>query len=127
MSNPVWEPPEHAPELEHALSSGLWTLQNRMAETDFSSKPRFSRSQLVALQRLRRLPIVIKPADKNLGLVVLDRDKYIAEGDRQLSYRNVYSPVSSVPWTAMYASLKQLQARFRHLLFAESLEIHFAG
>lgn len=119
LSNPIWEPPIHAPELEHALDSGLWTLQNRMAETDFSSKPRFSRSQLVALRRLRRLPIVIKPADKNLGLVVLDRDKYIAEGNRQLSDRNVYSPVSSVPWTAMYASLKQLQARFRHLLSAD--------
>ena len=101
LPNPLWEPPLHAPELDHALNSGLSTLHDIIDVTDFKSKPRFTRSQLVALRRLHRLLIVTKPTDKNLGLVVVDRDKYIAEGIRQLSNRNVYSPVASVPWISI--------------------------
>lgn len=90
LPNSTWEPPINDPDLNRSLLIGLSILQDRIASVDFSSKPRFSRSQLLALRSLRRLPIVIKPADKNLGIVVLDRDSYVAEALWQLSDLNVY-------------------------------------
>jgi hypothetical protein len=116
IPNPSWEPPIRYPCLSSALLSGLRILHNRIDAVDFSPKPRFSRSQLISLRKLRRLPIVIKPADKNLGIVVIDKDKYLVEGSRQLSDRNVYQPVATVPWIALRASLRQLQSRYRNLL-----------
>lgn len=51
-----------------------------------------------AIKTLRsNTAIVIKPADKGATIVIMDKDKYIAEGERQLSneqhYRKITKPV----------------------------------
>lgn len=44
-----------------------------------------------------RQDIVIKPADKGGGIVILDRNDYVKEGDRQLGDRKFYKPLLSDP------------------------------
>ena len=64
-------------------------LKNRPSNSIKSSS--FSRAKLSphlhnALKNLKsNLDIVIMPADKSLGLVVLDREWYVQEGNWQLS------------------------------------------
>lgn len=122
LPNPSWEPPINDRNLNRALQLGLSILKTRIASVQFTTRPRFSRSQLLALKSLRRLPIVIKPADKNLGIVVLDRDSYVAEAHRQLADLNVYRQYAVVPWLAISRSLRQLQARFHNLLSVQQWE-----
>jgi hypothetical protein len=67
-----------------------------------SSSPPLRRSNLPLHSRnfvrlLSRNPsIIVKPADKNLGLVALDRSKYNAEAERQLGDSTTYSPQPSL-------------------------------
>ena len=57
-----------------------------------------SREEQRALENFRKYDdIVIKDADKGSGIVVMDEDRYIAEGMRQLTDRQVYTPVSEDP------------------------------
>eukprot|EP01018_Ginkgo_biloba_P041274 Gb_00020 [translate_table: standard] len=116
IRNPDWNPLVFCPELENALDVGRRILEDRIMAIVKSSKPRFTLKQLIALRRLKKLPIFIKPTDKNLGLAILDRDKYIAEGLRQLSDPLVYQEVPFVHWVEIQRCLLQLKARYRHQL-----------
>jgi hypothetical protein len=51
--------------------------------------------------------IVIKPADKNLGLVILDKSWYIGECNRQLADTGTYRLVSEEETTTVLSTLQQ--------------------
>lgn len=55
------------------------------------------------LQELEKriFDIVTKEADKGSGVVIMDKDRYITEGMRQLKDRQVYIPVSDDPTEEM--------------------------
>ena len=56
------------------------------------------REQREALKSLRsRKDIIIKPADKGSGVVVMDRQQYIDEAMRQLTNRTNYETLDSDP------------------------------
>ena len=60
--------------------------------------------------------IVIKPADKNLGLVILKSSWYKCEGICQLSYPLVYLRVDSVPWKLIWSKLSFIIDKFLFFL-----------
>jgi len=60
------------------------------------SKPNLTRDQLRALQELRNdNRLVIKPADKGGAVVVMDRERYKAEGLRQLTNPHYYREINA--------------------------------
>ena len=72
------------------------------------------------------MPIVIQPADKNLGLVVLDKILYTNEEDRQLSDEEVYESVEFIPWDKLKSRLEHLEYRLKilglHLYFLPEVQ-----
>ena len=79
------------------------------------------RFSVTALRRLAKdATIVIKPADKNLGTVILDRVWYVEEAMRQLSDSEVYEPVAEVPMSDLLARLHEWCSRWRHLVPAKT-------
>ena len=65
------------------------------------SKPKhdnLSKSDRSALYNLqKREDIVIKPADKGSAVVVMDRDHYVSEAERQLNDSTFYKPLDHDP------------------------------
>ena len=62
-----------------------------------------------ALKSLRqRIDIIIKPADKGSAVVVLNREDYIREADRQLNNHTYYQKLTADPTTQHAAEIKQL-------------------
>lgn len=51
--------------------------------------------------------VIVTEADKNMGIVITDRDKYVSEGLRQLNDTSTYSEKSSVSWSFMVALFKR--------------------
>ena len=91
-----WQPPKQGRDLETFISS---------VESDITShKPnnprhdnltKAERQALFSLQRNN--DIVIKPADKGSAVVVMDREHYISEAERQLSDSRHYKPLDHDP------------------------------
>jgi hypothetical protein len=58
-----------------------------------------SKSQLSALSKLKKdKDIVIKPADKNLGLCIMDKSWYIDECKNILSNKDSYIQIDTPAW-----------------------------
>ncbi len=71
-----------------------------------------------SLQELRdNNNIIITEADKNMGIVIMDKDKYISEGNRQLlcpvTYRKI-SAVSADLFSSLYEKLIQILKGFHN-------------
>ena len=91
-----WQPPRQGHDLETFVSS---------VESDIAShkppKPihdnltKEERNALHSLQR--RSDIVIKPADKGSAVVVMDRDHYVSEAERQLNDSTYYELLDHDP------------------------------
>jgi hypothetical protein len=93
-----WKPPKAHRTIEYGLEIGRLSLENACASVDESHwRPNFSSHTVKALQKLitRDNDILVKPADKNLGLVMLKKSWYIEEGRRQLSDASTYAKVPS--------------------------------
>ena len=58
--------------------------------------PNLTADERLALRNLKRnTEVVIREADKGPAVVVMSRERYIAEANRQLSDTDVYQQVSS--------------------------------
>lgn len=86
-----WVPPLHKlpPEIVFLLKQDL-----KQFNTHFKSqqeKPNLSQTEQQALKELAtNKHVVIKPADKGSAVVILDREQYIFEANRQLEDRTYY-------------------------------------
>lgn len=94
----TWVPPKNrVPSLETYIQ----VVSSQINQTDLSCRrtnDNLPREQREALNSLRtRKDIIIKPADKGSGVVVMDRQQYIDEGMRQLSNHTNYKPLDSDP------------------------------
>ncbi|XP_057832304.2 uncharacterized protein LOC131042973 [Cryptomeria japonica] len=115
--NPFWNPPDRCYPLEDILQQGEAILQKQLASVSFSARPMLPSRLLKSLKTLKRdKSIIIKPADKNLGLVILDSSWYRSEGLRQLSDSLVYERVDSVPWHIIWKRLSVIIKDFKFLL-----------
>ncbi|XP_057836802.2 uncharacterized protein LOC131047025 [Cryptomeria japonica] len=117
MPNPSWNPPSLNVDLEKILKIGERLLCQQISSATFTNGPLLPFRLLSALRNLRKdSTIIIKAADKNLGLVVLDKSWYLNEGLRQLSDPMVYSVVPAVPWDEIVCNLSSIIRRFRSVL-----------
>ena len=97
-----------------------------------SSKPRpirnnLSRKERKTLAALRkRTYIVIKPADKGSGTVIMDHSWYVNECDRQLNYTKYYQKQSSDLTNRVQERVKEYTTRLHkdNLIDPETLKYH---
>lgn len=78
-------------------------------------------SAITELKQLR--DIVIKPADKNMGMTILDKSWYQAECDRVLGDQHTYAPVPAAQMPTIVSGLRhklrQLLDTYQHVLPAD--------
>ncbi|CAI6001944.1 unnamed protein product [Closterium sp. NIES-65] len=106
VPRPSWQQSSGPEEVEEYLAGVADKVEGLSGLIGGPAQPNVSRRVLGALQRLSRdRSIVIKPADKNLGIAVLDREWYEGEALRQLGDRAVYEPVAMVPLQGLWGQL----------------------
>ncbi len=98
VPNPDWQPRHAPPAVEEALQTFTTNLEIALK----TSSPKQTRAQLPqhVLRAVRqfsrtRASIVIKPADKNLGITIMTREAYNLECFRHLDDINTYIPDST--------------------------------
>lgn len=98
MPPSFWTPPPHKlpPEVHFLIKKDIKDFNGHL--TSFQEEPNLSLREECALKELmQNRHIVIKPADKGSVIVILDRDQYITEVNRQLRdetyYRKLQEPI----------------------------------
>ena len=134
LPNPAFEPEHASPPVEEFLSALGPTITRRQATAlTFCSgrfKPNLTRAEQQALVTLRqRRDIIIKPADKNLGLTIMDVAAYRAAVNSHVRDTAVYTPVEDVAAAIRTAcsQLTQLVARYQAHLGPKVCEYLLAG
>ncbi|XP_024523476.1 uncharacterized protein LOC112343723 [Selaginella moellendorffii] len=113
VPNPNFDPPPASWHMESRVARIREHLLQRLS---CCKRPRsflrgWRRDAVLALRHDHS--IVIKPADKNLGVVVLDRTWYIQEAMRQLNDPLVYKRVESIPHQPMHERLLELLLKYK--------------
>jgi hypothetical protein len=87
-----WQPPESSSSIEFGLKLGFTMLTRAIGSINRSVwRPNISGKTLDSLEELYRSgDMLVKPADKNLGLTILSKEWYISEGFRQLNDSKTY-------------------------------------
>ena len=70
------------------------------------------RKALITFQRQRNI-ITIKPADKNLGVVVMDTDNYICQCTEVLRDKQTYRLSTYYPFTEIKEAIESTCAKFK--------------
>lgn len=86
----------YPPEIDHFQRT--LSQVGRELEKNNQDQPNFSKNNRIATKDLAtRAEIIIKPADKGSCIVIMDREDYIREAERQLSstkhYREIEEPI----------------------------------
>lgn len=103
IPNLKYQPPPASPTLETWLHETKQLLTTTLKGPLPRHRTNITRSQHEFLRHLRsNSSIVIKPADKNLGLTLLDRSTYDNEALRQLSDSTTYQLVTAIPLQDIY-------------------------
>ena len=97
LPNPNWNPPSQYPPLENIIKKH----ENLLLSILQQPKPKPIRTPLhlrTALKNLRNnSQIIILPADKNMGVCVLDKDTYYEKAINHLSDTTTYRKVTHFP------------------------------
>lgn len=108
IAKPNWMPPLAPPRIEQWLVSVKESLETRLANMPRTHRLNISPKQHRFLQQLRRDDtLIVKPADKNLGLTLLDKSWYDNEVMRQLGDSKTYKEVDSA---SMHIQIKRIYA-----------------
>lgn len=98
VPNPKWQPRPASRAVEQQLERLGEALQRMHAAGPARQVSNCSLEERAALQTLARdHDVIVKPADKNLGLTLIARPWYIAECERQLGDAAVYQKAYGVP------------------------------
>lgn len=109
VPNPSWQPPFSGDFIESNLKD-LWSdIERREAESSSywragkgASRSNTPKSELKALDELmKRYDVIVKPADKNLGLTLMGREWYMQECYRQLRDETTYKEVIGLDSTVV--------------------------
>ena len=91
-----WQPPNQGRDLEAFVNRVESAVRSHIPpKPKHDNLSRSDRSALYNLQK--REDIVIKPADKGSAVVVMDRDHYVSEAERQLNDSAFYRPLDHDP------------------------------
>ncbi|KAA8577822.1 hypothetical protein FQN60_002450 [Etheostoma spectabile] len=102
--------------IEHQVNPAIKNLIRNNKQTLRSYQPppeapdNLSDDERRALSQIRQNPnIIIKPADKRSKIVIMDRNQYLTEANRQLSNTEHYQPIQS-------GIQPQTQAQLRNII-----------
>ena len=91
-----WQPPKQGRDLEAFVNRVESAVRSHIPpKPKHDNLSKSDRSALYNLQK--REDIVIKPADKGSAVVVMDRDQYVSEAERQLNDSTFYKPLDHDP------------------------------
>lgn len=105
-------------ELENYIFNTKYILDQKLpdicaAKTD--NLPSQQRKALTKLQRTRHIT-TIKPADKNLGIVIMDTDDYVNQCSCLLANCHIYRPAQEYPQKTIQTSLEHVILPFKQTL-----------
>jgi hypothetical protein len=105
VANPQFQPKQLAPDIELKLDAIMSDFIN-------SVHPQVRRNMSAdvskALSDLIKDPnIIVKPSDKNLGLVLMSKDWYVSECLLQLADSTTYSEITNVPFEDLLRELRE--------------------
>ena len=114
-----WSPPSSECPWMNTLNECFTNISSQALTALHSSTVRFSNVDSLIHTTLRTLSkdknIIIKPADKNLGLVILDKSAYYDMCMTHLNDRNVYNPIADYSHPRLFAQLRQILKRHNKL------------
>ncbi len=104
------------PYVELYIENTKQTLDEQHLVICLNSNTNLPTSQYKALEKLRKAhtKITIKPADKHLGLVLMDTDDYIAQCMAQLADTATYRPTPEYPMKDIRRQLQNNVLKFSH-------------
>ena len=133
VPKPNWQPPEEDRVMLAAIRQASLAISDKVDEAVHRLRVVYPRSNLTksdkdAIATLRSKDIVVRPADKNLGVTAMSLSWYNAEVERQMANTNTYERVSpDVQFKHLVAGLRQRllslidrQGRFKHTAAAIS-------
>lgn len=101
------------------LTPHIWKCKEYASHSIDCSKPVYSSTDAILHTTLKSLSsnklIVIKPADKNLGLVVLNTDDYYNMCMKHLNDTDTYEVVHNYNSNLVYAKLRSILCKFNKL------------
>ena len=108
LPNPSWQPPTKYTPLENIIAKHQTIFRDTLHTLKL--KPTKIAPHLsLALQSLKKNnKIIILPADKNVGVCVLDKDTYYNKAIEHLSDTNTYKKVSHYPLEELSYRLKNI-------------------
>lgn len=123
LRNTTYQPPAANREVEQYLRA----VQDHFIATKSTllqpAHSNLSKSLATAIRKLATdKSIVIKAADKNLGVTVLSSSWYTQEALRQLSDAAVYQPVTAIPLAKLGECLRAWGRRWKILFPAKTVE-----
>lgn len=94
IPNPTWQPPSALPHIEEWLQSIKTSLEHHLENTSRPARLNINHKQERFLNTLRKdKSLIVRPADKNLGLTLMDKCWYDMEVLRQLEDTITYKEV----------------------------------
>ncbi len=105
----TWMPPRASDDVEKYLQR----IEKDIGELEPTSFfPNMTRAETKALKELAANPdIVIKNADKGSGIVIEDREKYIADGKEHLEDKNIYRMIDADPTLQLAKAINKYTSR----------------
>jgi hypothetical protein len=114
----LWTPPPNET-IDPVLHRYIITAKTIALDTLKHCKPVYNKKDALIRKTLQTLgtdtTIVIKPADKNLGLVILDRADYINMCYAHLNNASVYTPINDYTPKRIYAELRKVLTKHNEL------------
>ena len=108
----TWTPP---PNRDKALDMFISVVESELMNApEQKNFPNLTADERLALRNLKRnTEVVIREADKGSAVVVMSRERYIAEANRQLSDTDVYKQVSSAVVFDVIEEVKDILSRLQ--------------
>ena len=104
--------------LENYIDNTKELVANNLSTICQYTSRNLSQQQFTALHRLKKLryTITVKPADKNLGIVVMNTDDYLKQCMSQLSEETTYRSAPDYPITEIERYLSRILLSFKSTL-----------
>jgi hypothetical protein len=113
----TWQPPLTSHTVEDYINNLTTKFKTKLKSYPIKQFPKQSKLVINTLNQLRNdKTIIIKKADKNLGLVILDTNWYLNEVSHQLNDKQTYKNIENLPITSIiYTELCNILTHFNKL------------
>ena len=103
--------------LETYIDNTKQQVAEQLHQLSQQTRPNISTQQQNAIYKLRLTnTVTIKPADKNLGIVMMDTDDYITQCLKHLTDKNTYRLITTYPTEHIRKQLSQVLINFKQEL-----------